>query len=408
MELSSAAYGKPIDLVRGQVRSPVRLPSFHVPRGASQVGRVAVTEDAKHDPVRVAGRLSIGREYVEVRIALETEFSLRVKGGDDVGTGARDRVRTHIAESLGVGHRLAGSRCVGGEYECEGKGELGEQVGVGRREVNGDRAFAIVHLDPLSKIAAPGLRRTLVGPEDAPEEGREVDAVQPEEALDRGAEVAGVNQSAVGVAGPAAKLVPMEDEDGLYSFVNRQPFQTWAEKPAKPSDITNLMLIGTQQQIEQAFKDAGWASAAALSSDTKFETFRAMAEQRGYKEAPVSVLLLDKRPPNLVFEKLTNTFAQRHHLRVWRRPDSFHGKPVWVVAATHDTGIEFSEQNRTFIHKIDSAIDRERAKVVNDLLFTGHVRSVALVERTEVPQSGQNATGDNVTTDARMAVLALN
>jgi hypothetical protein len=207
--------------------------------------------------------------------------------------------------------------------------------------------------------------------------------------------------------GPAAKLSPIPDEDALYDFVNRQPFQTWAENPSKPSDITNLMLIGSQEQIVRAFHEAGWANAAALSTDSKFETFRAMASQRGYKEAPVSVLLLEKRPPDLVFEKLTNTFAQRHHLRVWRRPDSFQGNPVWVVAATHDTGIEFSEQNRTFIHKIDSAIDHERAKVVNDLLFTGRVRSVALVERPAVPQSGQNATGDSLTTDAKMAILIL-
>jgi hypothetical protein len=205
--------------------------------------------------------------------------------------------------------------------------------------------------------------------------------------------------------GPAAKLAAIKNEDALYDFVNRQPFQTWAENPPKPSDITNLMLIGTAEQIAEAFKAAGWVSAAALSTDTKFETFRAIASQRGYKEAPVSVLLLEKRPPDMVYEKLTNTFAQRHHLRVWRRPDSFDGKPAWVVAATHDTGIEFSEQNRTFIHKIDSAIDNERAKVVNDLLFTGRVHSIALVERPDVPHSTQNATGDNITTDAKMAVL---
>ena len=205
--------------------------------------------------------------------------------------------------------------------------------------------------------------------------------------------------------GPAGKLVPIANEDALYQFVNRQAFQTWAENPPKPSDITNLMLIGTQEQVTQAFKDAGWASAASLSSDTKFETFRAIASQRGYKEAPVSILLLDKRPPDMVFEKLTNTFAQRHHLRVWRCPDSFDGKTAWVVAATHDIGIEFSEQNRTFIHKIDSAIDQERAKVVNDLLFTGRIGSMALVQRPAVPKATQNATGDNVTTDANMAVL---
>src|SRR5262245_54565574 len=208
--------------------------------------------------------------------------------------------------------------------------------------------------------------------------------------------------------GPAAKLTPIAGESALATLVNHQPFQTMAERPSKPSDVTNIMLIGTVEQVQQAFKDAGWSNAAALSTGAKFETFRAIAEQRGYKEAPVSVLLLDAKPPDLVFQKMNNTFAQRHHLRVWKRPDTFEDKPVWVVAATHDTGIEFSEANRTFIHKIDSQIDRERAKVVNDLLFTGRVRSVALVERSAVPKSGQNATGDSLTTDAKMAVLVLN
>ena len=207
--------------------------------------------------------------------------------------------------------------------------------------------------------------------------------------------------------GPAAHLTPISGERALADLVNRLPFQTMAQKPSKPSDVTNLMLIGTQEQVQQAFKDALWSSAGALTTEAKFETFRAIAEQRGYKEAPVSILLLEGKPPDLVFEKINNTFAQRHHLRVWRAADTFEGKPVWVIAATHDTGIDFSEQNRTFIHKIDSQIDRERAKVVNDLLFTGRVRSVALVDRPSVPQHGQNATGDGLETDAKMAVLIL-
>ncbi len=207
--------------------------------------------------------------------------------------------------------------------------------------------------------------------------------------------------------GPAAKLKPIAGENALIDLVARQPFQTVAQKPAKPSDITNLMLVGTLEEVQQAFKDAGWSSAEALTTEAKLETFRAIAEQRGYKEAPVSVLLLEGRPPDLVFEKINNTFARRHHLRVWKRPDTFEGKPVWVIAATHDTGIDFSEENRTFIHKIDSQIDRERAKVVNDVLFTGRVCSVALVDRPAVPQHGQNATGDAVETDGKMAILVL-
>jgi hypothetical protein len=207
--------------------------------------------------------------------------------------------------------------------------------------------------------------------------------------------------------GTIAVLQPVTDGSTLIALVNRQPFQSRAQSPPKPSDITTLMFIGSQEQMQEAFKEAGWSQAAGLSEVSKFETFRAIAEQRGYKEAPVSILYLDNKPPDLVFEKANNTFSQRHHLRIWRRPDTFHGQPVWVCAATHDTGIDFSAEDRTFIHNIDPRIDKERAKVVNDLLLTAKVQSLALVDRPNVPQHSQNATGDNLDTDGKMAVLIL-
>jgi hypothetical protein len=208
--------------------------------------------------------------------------------------------------------------------------------------------------------------------------------------------------------GPAAKVQAIANESALVRLVAAEPFQTVAQNPPKPSDITNLILIGTEEQVRQAFAAAGWATAAALNAKAKLETFRAIAEDRGYSEAPVSVLLLDGRPPDLVFEKQNNTFAKRHHLRLWKRPAVFQGRPVWAVAATHDTGISFSDANRTFIHRIDGKIDVERAKVVNDLIFAGHVQALSLADRPEVPKEGQNATGDRIETDGRIAVLLLN
>ena len=207
------------------------------------------------------------------------------------------------------------------------------------------------------------------------------------------------------VAGPEAKLLPFPDQNLLVRLVNGQPYRTVAAQPPRPSDMTNLMFIGTEAELRAAFEKAGWSSAARLSTQSKLETARALIEDRGYKEGPMSVLLLDGQPPGLSLQKGNNTFSQRHHLRIFRRPGTFAGKPVWVCSSTHDIGIDFSERDRTFIHKVDSKIDGERAKVVNDLLFTGLVKSLALVDRPEVPTSASNATGDVLQTDGRMAVL---
>lgn len=206
-------------------------------------------------------------------------------------------------------------------------------------------------------------------------------------------------------AGPESRLDPFPNEAALADLVNREPFRTAAQSPPRASDITNVMFIGTEGQLRAAFEKAGWSLAARLNAESKLETARALIEDRGYREGPMSILTLNGDPPALQYQKGNNTFASRHHLRIFRRPETFDGKPVWVCSSTHDTNIVFSERDRTFIHKIDSNIDKERAKVVNDLLGSGLVRSLALVDRPAIPHDATNATGDALQTDGRMAVL---
>ena len=124
----------------------------------------------------------------------------------------------------------------------------------------------------------------------------------------------------------------------MVDLVNSQPFQTFAENPPKPSDITNLMFIGTEEKLRAAFEAAGWNLAQQVNAGSVLETVAAVAEMRGYKEAPMSRLLLEGRKSDLDYQKGNNTFAKRHHLRIWKRPDLFDGKPVWVCSSTHDIG----------------------------------------------------------------------
>jgi hypothetical protein len=211
-----------------------------------------------------------------------------------------------------------------------------------------------------------------------------------------------LNWNAPAAASAVAAITP---PDALAALVTALPFRTVAQKPSNPSDLINLMFIGTQEQVQGAFKEAGWFTSAELSANSKAETARAIIEDRGYSEAPMSVLFLDGKPPDMTFQKATDTFDKRHHIRVWGQPQKFNGQAVWIGSATHDTGITLSPVSHNFTHGIDPNIDTERAKVVNDMLFTGHVRAIALVERTAVPQGISNATGDKLQTDRKLAVL---
>jgi hypothetical protein len=174
-----------------------------------------------------------------------------------------------------------------------------------------------------------------------------------------------------------------------------------------PSDLINLLLIGSQEALVHAFRQAGWLEAENLDLKTEAETFLAVADHHSFHEGPVSSLLVDGQKPSLVFEKATNTFAKRHHVRIWRQPRVFNGLPVWIGAGTHDTGIDFSRKAKTFSHSVDSQIDQERRKIQNDLLFTGAIAASSLIARPAAPRSFQNATGDQLQTDGQIAALRL-
>jgi hypothetical protein len=184
-------------------------------------------------------------------------------------------------------------------------------------------------------------------------------------------------------------------------WVDALPQQRAVQPSGKPSDILNVMVIGSKEQMELAFEAAGWTGAQRRSLWTVFLSYQALVERRPYEQAPMSNMSFSGRPPDTAFQKGLNTFAKRHHIRVWKNPAAEGPEPVWVATATEDTGIGFSWKKMHFVHEIDPKIDNERAKVVNDLIFTGCVDSATLVER-ELPYA------DSKRTDGRVAVLRLN
>jgi len=201
------------------------------------------------------------------------------------------------------------------------------------------------------------------------------------------------------------RRVESPDDPALDSLAAAQPTRTMAGSPRRPGDVINVLLIGAESEIADAFREAGWTTAVALSLRADVRTVIAVAEDRGYAAGPVSQEWVDDKLPDLVFQKQNDTFAKRHHIRLWARPGEWRGKRVWVGAATHDIGVKFVREERTFTHRIDSQIDFERQKIVDDLSFTGRFAPPSLIARPAVPRRSSNATDDVMETDGRIAVL---
>jgi opacity protein-like surface antigen len=237
---------------------------------------------------------------------------------------------------------------------------------------------------------------------------------EPEITLPPGTELLGQLVSPVDLPDTAKQTIPPiatsdDQRKQLGEMVHKLPFRTFTEgKKELPSDFTNLVFIGSADALTRAFAASGWVIVDTLTAQTTYGTIRSVAENQGYKRAPMSILLLDGKDPDYAYAKTLNTFSKRHHLRIWTTKQTWNGQQVWTSSATHDIGIGFSKKNKTFIHLIDTNIDNERAKVVNDFIYTGCVSGVQLVTRPWLPKDAKNGTGEELVTDDRIAVLQLN
>lgn len=198
----------------------------------------------------------------------------------------------------------------------------------------------------------------------------------------------------------------LPEDPALQKLVQSCPMRTMSTDN-KPSDLTNLIFLGTQQQVIAAFDEAGWIEADKLGLGSAVKVAQATARQSKYSGGPVSTLTLNDKPPDLVFQKSLDTFAKRHHVRLWKVDKQYGGRDVWVGAATHDIDTTSSRTKTKWSHRIDPHIDRERDWVETDLLFAGTATAYLDVERPAAPRKAGNATGDEIVTDGKMTVVAL-
>ena len=102
-------------------------------------------------------------------------------------------------------------------------------------------------------------------------------------------------------------------------------------------------------------------------------TFGDLIRGRGYAQQPVSVQRLNGHEPDLVYQRLSDSFARRHHVRIWSRGTTVAGAPVWAAPASHDVGRTCISATHRFSQLVSPRLDRERGRVRDALLYGGGV-----------------------------------
>jgi hypothetical protein len=211
--------------------------------------------------------------------------------------------------------------------------------------------------------------------------------------------------SSLPIAAGTRNVTPADDSK-LDVGIENLPDRTTTTKSVS-ADLINLVFLGSREQVQAAFLQAGWRTTDPVSKRSFARGLYALLNNSGYAQQPMKTFLLEGKAQDMAWQKGLNSYGRRDHLRMWEWPIEGSKETAWVASSTHDTSAILSVKYRGFLHHISPDIDDERAKVIRDLNFAGCISSVSHVARPASPTFTQNATGDWMRTDGSIAVIQL-
>ncbi|WP_431246226.1 LssY C-terminal domain-containing protein [Leifsonia xyli] len=177
-------------------------------------------------------------------------------------------------------------------------------------------------------------------------------------------------------------------------------------------DPINLALLGSEAQLDDAMRHAGWTRADDVTLRSSGRIISSTLLRRSYDEAPVSPLFLFGRQQDVAYQQeVKGNPAKRHHVRFWRCPDGWllpGGHRVdWLAAGTFDRSVGFSLFTLQITHKIDADTDIERDHIVSTLVDADVGVEVSVIQDFSTGYHSRNGGGDTIETDGDLPVIDL-
>ncbi len=195
----------------------------------------------------------------------------------------------------------------------------------------------------------------------------------------------------------------------LHQQLEELPCCTSDSSGERNGDPVNFVLIGDEGAVMGALVGQGWDPTHVIAGQSVGLTVKSFLLGSEYRYSPVSRLFYFSRGQDLALQKVRGTIHQRNHLRLWHAPLSFQGKDVWVGQISRDIGVRFTWSSPTLVtHKIDPDVDEAREYLVQDMIASEFLESLAYVQGVgaaprETPR--ENLTGDPYFTDGLRAVM---
>ena len=188
-----------------------------------------------------------------------------------------------------------------------------------------------------------------------------------------------------------------------------------------PLNPVNIILVGSKDDLQNAFSSAGWYKADSLTIKSGWDMVIQFIRNKPYPCAPFSSQYLFGRRQDFGFqEPIGSSPRKRHHIRFWAANFDFDDdldasdaqfwakehsvnpdkSTIWVGSATKDIGIGFTRFTYQISHAVDPYVDQEREYIIACLRKNGWLKN------EDYLHSGEFVVG-NLVSDGRIVAAKL-
>jgi len=169
-------------------------------------------------------------------------------------------------------------------------------------------------------------------------------------------------------------------------------------------DMVNLVFIAQDDDLQAAFKRAGWVKTDAWKLVmawhllTKRTHDATLPMARFYMYGRVQDYSYALPEPGAIV-------SRRHHLRIWKTDSTVDGIPIWASAATHDVAIEYGKRGHLINHTIDPNVDVERDFIGTNLTDTTLIHHEEYLHGVSAIFQSPTSSGGDYYSDGRILLL---
>lgn len=157
------------------------------------------------------------------------------------------------------------------------------------------------------------------------------------------------------------------------AVVPRMTFPLHAEDAqGRKAEPITMLVAATEAGLVEAFAQAGWVLADALTPETTEKMRAAQAWSDRYPSAPIAPLFYWGREQDAAWQRPGDTVASRVRVRVWRSETQDEQKRwIWALNVAQDDGFIAAPEGELPIHRLHPNLDDARDILVADLTKTG-------------------------------------